>query len=102
MEEAGFISAHKIDIDSIFIPHFRDSKDNVQPVTPSQISATEPDWSREKCRYWWDPSRQLLKSIREYQKWQVRGGIIGHFFCAWNVIQHRCWSVVTATDIPLN
>jgi serine O-acetyltransferase len=102
MENADFISAHKIDMDSIFIPHFRDSKDKIEPLTPSPISATEPDWSREKCRCWWDPSRQLLKSIREYQKWQARGGILGRFFKKWNVLQHRFWSVVTGADIPLN
>ncbi|AFZ16941.1 serine O-acetyltransferase [Allocoleopsis franciscana] len=71
------------------------------PTTPL-VSATEPDWSREVYDGWWNPSRQLLKSIREYQKWQVRGGLIGRFFCKWNVLQHRFWSVVTAADIPIN
>ncbi|HEY9598597.1 MAG TPA: serine acetyltransferase [Cyanophyceae cyanobacterium] len=71
------------------------------PTEPA-ISATEPDWSREACRQWWDPSRQLLKSIREYQKWQKRGGILGGFFCRWNVLQHRFWSVVAGSDIPIN
>ena len=74
----------------------------LESVTVPLISATEPDWSREQCSRWWDPSRQLLKSIREYQKWQARGGIIGRFLRAWNVLQHRFWSVVTAADIPLN
>jgi Serine acetyltransferase len=74
----------------------------LESVTVPLISATEPDWSREECSRWWEPSRQLLKSIREYQKWKQRGGIIGRFFSAWNVIQHRFWSVVTAADIPLN
>jgi serine O-acetyltransferase len=71
-------------------------------MTVPEISATEPDWSREKCRRWWDPSRQLLKSIRSYQKWQARGGIIGRLLSAVNVLQHRFWSVVTGADIPLN
>lgn len=66
------------------------------------ISATEPDWSREKCCRWWDPSRQLLKSIRGYQKWQTRGGIIGRFLRTYNLIQHRFWSVVTGADIPVS
>ena len=74
----------------------------LESVTVPLISATEPDWSREKCSRWWEPSRQLLKSIREYQKWKAYGGILGRFFSAWNVIQHRFWSVVTAADIPLN
>lgn len=71
------------------------------PTTPL-VSATEPDWSREACDGWWNPSPQLLKSIREYQKWQKRDGLIGRFFCKWNVLQHRFWSVVTAADIPIN
>ena len=33
------------------------------------ISAIKPDWSRESLTKWWSPSRQLLKSIRNYQKW---------------------------------
>ena len=74
----------------------------LKSVTVSSISATEPDWSRERCRRWWDPSRQLLKSIREYQKWQTHGGIIGRLLSAYKVAQHRFWSVVTGADIPLN
>lgn len=76
--------------------------ESLESPTAPQISATEPDWSREACRRGWDPSRQLLKSIREYQKWQKRGGIIGRFCSAWNVLQHRFWSVVTGADIPIN
>ncbi|NET34041.1 MAG: serine acetyltransferase, partial [Cyanothece sp. SIO1E1] len=66
------------------------------------ISSIEPDWSREQCHRWWDPGPQLIKSIRQYQKWQVRGGILGRFFATLNVIQHRFWSIVTGADIPLN
>ncbi|MEG4404803.1 serine acetyltransferase [Microcoleus sp. MON2_D5] len=71
-------------------------------MVESIISATEADWIREKSSKWWEPSHQLLKSIRHYQKWQKQGGIAGYILCRWNVIQHRFWSVVTATDIPLN
>jgi len=74
----------------------------IESVTVPFISATEPDWSREQCSRWWNPSGQLLKSIRSYQRWKARGGIIGRFLCTWNVIKHRFWSVVTAADIPLN
>jgi serine O-acetyltransferase len=66
------------------------------------ISATEPDWSREQLRQWWDPSRQLLKSIRQYQHWQSRGGALGLCLSKLSVIQHRFWSVVAGADIPLN
>lgn len=74
----------------------------LESVTVPLISAIEPDWSREKCCHWWEPSRQLLKSIRGYQKWQARSGIVGRFLSVWNVMQYRFWSVVTGADIPLN
>lgn len=43
-----------------------DKKENLN--TLQEISATEADWSREEFTKWWTPSKQLLKSIREYQK----------------------------------
>ncbi|MGF1512526.1 MAG: serine O-acetyltransferase [Elainellaceae cyanobacterium] len=67
-----------------------------------QISATEPDWSREKPKSWWDPSRQLLSSIRRYQHWQPKKSIIGWGFCKLSIMQHRFWSAVTGADIPIN
>ncbi|MEB3277978.1 MAG: serine acetyltransferase [Lyngbya sp.] len=66
------------------------------------ISATEPDWSREKLESWWSPSKQLLKSIRQYQKWQKRGGILAKFFQNLHTLEHRFWTVVSGADIPLN
>lgn len=74
----------------------------IESITTPSISATEPDWSREQLRRWWDPSRQLLKSIRNYQKWQIQGGFLGGFFRRIHVLEHRVWSIVTASDIPLN
>lgn len=68
----------------------------------SPVSATEPDWSREEPRNWWDPGRQLLKSIRRYQKWKKKGGLLGLYFCKLSILQHRFWSVVAGADIPLN
>jgi serine O-acetyltransferase len=54
----------------------------------------EADWGREKLTRWWDPSRQLLKSIRGYQSSRRLRGF-------W-ILRHRFWSVVTGADIPLN
>ena len=75
---------------------------DITELNPTKISATEPDWTREKLERWWDPPRQLLKSFRNYQKWQKRGGILGKIFSTVNVIYHRFWSVVAGADIPLN
>lgn len=63
------------------------------------VSATEPDWSRERPRRWWDPSRRLLRAIRRYQ---AATGPLGRLARPWWVLQHRFWSVVTGADIPLN
>ncbi|AFZ52323.1 serine acetyltransferase [Cyanobacterium aponinum AL20118] len=66
------------------------------------ISATEADWQREKIEKWWSPSKQLLKSIREYQKWQSSNFPFKAIFMKWNALQHRFWSVVTGAEIHLN
>lgn len=63
------------------------------------VSASEPDWSREAPRRWWDPSRRLLRSIRCYQA--ARGPLAPLLRSYW-ALQHRFWSVVTGADIPLN
>ncbi len=70
-------------------------------ATMYQISATEPDWSREHVRCWWDPARQLLRSIRRYQFWRQRGWL-GNVISKYHVLSYRFWSVVTGADIPLN
>lgn len=73
------------------------------PLSESgKISATAPDWKREKLTQWWDPSRQLLKSIRSYQKWQNSSNPLKLVVCKLTVLQHRFWSVVSSSDIPLN
>jgi serine O-acetyltransferase len=76
--------------------------DHISEKTTGNISATEPDWQREKLERWWSPSRQLLKSIRKYQRCQNKSGILVKFWRSFYVIQHRFWSVVTGADIPLN
>lgn len=56
------------------------------------VSAIEPDWDREAPRRWWDPSRRLLRSIRDYQ----RGGSLGR---KWAALRHRVWSVITGAEV---
>jgi len=66
-----------------------------------KISACAPDWTRERCRGFWDPGRRLLRSIRQYQKWKKRA-IPCRWLSKYWVLQHRFWSIVTGADIPLN
>jgi len=68
----------------------------------AEISATDPDWSREQLYRWWEPNKQLLKSIRRYQKWRQQGGLIGRLMSQYTTLEFRFWSIVTAADIPQN
>ncbi len=67
------------------------------------ISSTEADWEREKViagRY--EPGKQLLKALRNYQCTSEKGGILKVLRRKAFVIAHRFWSAVCGADIPLN
>ena len=66
-------------------------------VVTLTVSATEPDWSRERAEHSWEPGKALLKSIRDYQRANGSG-----FAAKLAVLRHRFWSAVTGADIPLN
>lgn len=59
------------------------------------VSATDPDWSRETPRGWWDPSRRLLRSIRRYQA--AKGGLARKVWA----LRHRFWALITQAEIHL-
>lgn len=63
------------------------------------VSATEPDWSREAPRLFWDPSRRLLRAIRDYQA--LEGRPLAALRRKLVSVRHRFWSVVAGADIPL-
>lgn len=69
---------------------------------PLPVSAEEADWSREQPQRWWDPSRQLLSSIRDYSHATQRGGVLGRVAQRVAVLRHRFWSVISGADIPIN
>lgn len=58
------------------------------------VSATEPDWSRERPIRFYDPPRRLLRAIRKYQS---SGPVMRRYW----VLSHRFWSAVAGADIPL-
>jgi serine O-acetyltransferase len=69
-----------------------------EPKSPI-VSATDPDWSREhRARGEWNPSKALLKSIRDYQRARNRNSALPAKLA---VLRHRFWSAVTGADIPL-
>lgn len=66
------------------------------------ISSNLPDWSRERRSNFWDPSRALLASIRDYQSVVLSNKLTAKLLKKAAVIRYRFWSVVTGADIPLN
>jgi serine O-acetyltransferase len=69
----------------------------------AEVSAEIPDWSRErKAPFEWAPSRSLLASIRQYQRFASSRGMFAGLLRRFAVLRHRWWSVVTGADIPLN
>lgn len=75
-------------------------RDNVEQHA-DHISAEVPDWAREEPRQFWDPGRKLLLTIRRYQYWRPRSGLLGILYCKILVLRHRFWSVVSGAEIPL-
>lgn len=67
----------------------------------AKVSSTVPDWSRERPRRLWDPSRRLLQSIRGYQRHRGKGLWHGLARKYWAGL-HRFWSVITQAEIDLN
>lgn len=65
------------------------------------VSATEPDWSREAIRQFWDPGRKLLRSIRKYQAARASSGIFARSRSRYWVAVHWFWSLVTQSEIHL-
>jgi serine O-acetyltransferase len=75
---------------------------NLETSEINPDSDIKPNWEREKCVKWWDPSRQLIKSIRNYQKLQNNKNPISSLIRTYFVMNYRFWTVVTGSDIPLN
>jgi hypothetical protein len=59
-----------------------------------------PDWRREQPSRFWDPSRKLLKAIRDYQRMKKRGAL-GRWLSKLCVLRYRFCSVVTGADYHL-
>mgnify|MGYP000533644370 CR=1 FL=1 len=66
------------------------------------VSASEPDWSREAVRRFWDPGQKLLRAIRRYQAARTKSGVIAKLACKRWALTHLFWSTVTQCEIHLN
>ncbi len=67
------------------------------------ISATEPDWEREKkVPGGYEPAKYLLSAIRNYQRLKLKTDPGAKMLSPFFVLLHRFWSAVSGADIPLN
>lgn len=66
------------------------------------VSSEIADWEREKVTSFWQPSKKLLKTIRDYQKYSTGNNALVKLKRKYAVLRYRVWSVITAADIPLN
>lgn len=66
------------------------------------IDWTKPMWEREEPTRFWDPSRKLLKTIRQYQSLKKSKNPLAIFKIKICVIRHRFWSIVTGAEIDLS
>jgi serine O-acetyltransferase len=71
------------------------------PVDSTGISATEPDWTRETPKGFWDPGRRLLRCIRRYQALRGKTGPIALLRRKYWTAQHLFWSTITQCEIQL-
>lgn len=60
------------------------------------------EWSREKPQRFWDPGRQLLKSIRHYQKIKSSKCILKKIKRKICALQYHFWSTVSGAEIDIN
>jgi serine O-acetyltransferase len=76
---------------------------NEKDSDSKNISASVPDWSRESGDYFcWQPSKALIYSIRQYQKYSISRNPVGILLKKIAVFKHRFWSVVAGADIPIS
>jgi serine O-acetyltransferase len=67
------------------------------------VNTEKPDWRREEPRRFWDPSRKLLSTIRQYQKHVRSKNILrSKILTKWYAIKHRFWSIITGAEIDLS
>lgn len=65
-----------------------------------QVSAEVPDWTRERARRFWDPSRKLLLSIRRYQYWRSKASVYSYIVVKCITLRYHFWSLITGAEIP--
>jgi len=66
-----------------------------------EINWQNPIWDREKPGRFWDPSKKLIQTIRDYQRIKSKGGAFSQLKLKVCVFRYRFWSTVTGAEIDL-
>jgi len=69
---------------------------------PESVDWSIPNWEREKPTRFWDPSRQLLKTIRQYQALKQSTALFKTLRTKLIVLKYRFWSIITGAEIDLS
>ncbi len=64
------------------------------------ISATEPDWSRERPKRFWEPGARMMLAMRDRQRAAAQKGPLSSLAAACASLRHRFWSTIAGADIP--
>ena len=67
-----------------------------------QIDWSIPNWEREKPTRFWDPSRKLLRSIRQYQALKKSNTSFKTLRIKLTVLRYRFWCTITGAEIDLS
>ncbi|MEP2530312.1 serine acetyltransferase [Shimia sp.] len=66
------------------------------------VSATEPDWTRETVTGFWDAGPKLIRAVRRYQAAKENAGLFGGVMSKYWVLVHRFWSIITQSELHLH
>ena len=64
------------------------------------ISCTDPDWSRERPKRFWEPGARMMLAMRDRQRLVGKSGPVGRVLASWASLRHRIWSTIAGADIP--
>ena len=64
------------------------------------VSVSVPDWSHRRWNEW-APAKSLIASVRAYQRYAARRGLIALLGRRAAVLRHRFWSLVTAAELGI-
>ena len=76
-------------------------------ATRPYVSATEPDWSRERlsrrrAKRGGEVGKHLLRCVRGYQAWRGRPGWLARGMRKFYAVKWRLWSTATASEVSLD